>query len=133
VAWTREARITLVHRSIDIGISGLLLEPIEATEVADAVRTIAAGGVYLSSSVRLVMRRDPTCRPAPEVASTLTKREMEVLRLLGKGATYKEMAESLRVSPSTINNHLSNVREKLGAHNAIEAINKVFHENTIQA
>jgi DNA-binding CsgD family transcriptional regulator len=60
------------------------------------------------------------------VASLLTPREREVVGLLADGLEYKQIADRLKISPNTVNNHLAHVREKLGVHSAIEAINKLY-------
>ena len=55
-------------------------------------------------------------------ASTLTRREVEVLRLLAAGTGTKAMAERLHVSPVTIRNHVQNIASKLGVHSRLEAV-----------
>ena len=60
-------------------------------------------------------------REAPE-AETLTRREVEVLRLLAVGVKTREAAERLHVSPATVRNHVQNVLTKLGAHSRLEAV-----------
>ncbi len=56
----------------------------------------------------------------------LTPREQQVLDLLAEGLLYKEIADRLGVSRHTVNNHLYSIRQKLGAHTAIEAINRAY-------
>lgn len=58
----------------------------------------------------------------PPPASALTRREVEVLRLLAAGAGTKAMAEQLHVSPATIRNHVQNIGAKLGVHSRLEAV-----------
>lgn len=60
----------------------------------------------------------------PVALAGLTAREGEVLRLLATGLAYKQIADTLNVSVNTVNNHLRNIRGKLGVHNSIEAIGK---------
>jgi PAS domain S-box-containing protein len=52
----------------------------------------------------------------------LTRRELEILRLMAGGANTKALAESLHVSPATIRNHAQNIFEKLGVHSRLEAV-----------
>ena len=54
----------------------------------------------------------------------LTVREQEVLALVAAGLSYKQIADTLNISSNTVNNHLANIRRKLGVHSAIEAINR---------
>jgi two-component system, NarL family, response regulator LiaR len=55
----------------------------------------------------------------------LTPREKEVLHLLSKGMTYKEISGQIEVTPETVKKHLKNVYRKLKAKNKVEALNKV--------
>lgn len=58
----------------------------------------------------------------PTPASALTRREVEVLRLLAAGTSTKAMAERLHVSPATVRNHVQNIAGKLGVHSRLEAV-----------
>jgi DNA-binding NarL/FixJ family response regulator len=53
---------------------------------------------------------------------TLTPREQEIMRLLAEGLSSKKVAEKLFISPKTVENHRSNIMNKLGLHNTIELI-----------
>lgn len=55
----------------------------------------------------------------------LTNRELEVLALIAKGLSHKEVAEKLFVSPETVRKHLSNIYTKLNVNNKVAAINKL--------
>jgi len=59
---------------------------------------------------------------APEAASSLTRRELEVLRLMAGGTNTAAAAEKLHVSPATIRNHVQNIFGKLGVHSRLEAV-----------
>jgi DNA-binding NarL/FixJ family response regulator len=58
----------------------------------------------------------------PAGAATLTRREIEILRLIATGLRTGTIAERLHVSPATVRNHVQNIFEKLGAHNRLEAV-----------
>jgi two-component system, NarL family, response regulator LiaR len=60
-----------------------------------------------------------------DVVLLITPREKEVLHLLSKGLTYKEMSEQMEVSPETVKKHLKNIYRKLQVQNKIEALNRV--------
>ena len=57
----------------------------------------------------------------------LSKREVEILRLLGKGGSTAAIAEQLHISRTTVNNHVQHILRKLGAHNRLEAIRRAEH------
>ncbi|HUE80644.1 MAG TPA: LuxR C-terminal-related transcriptional regulator [Pyrinomonadaceae bacterium] len=61
----------------------------------------------------------------------LTERELEILRLLGKGATTARIANLLRISRTTVNNHVQHILGKLDAHTRLEAIRRAEHAGLI--
>ncbi len=100
--------------AIKAGATGYMLKSATAGEVADAVRRVAAGEpVFTASLAGLVLEefrrlagRDPS-EPA------LSPRENDVLRLVAKGYTYREIAEKLFISVKTVQNHVQNILTKL--------------------
>ena len=62
----------------------------------------------------------------PEESKLLTKKEHEVLNLLSKGHLYKEIADLLKISESTVKKHIHSIYHKLHVNNRTEAINKMF-------
>jgi PAS domain S-box-containing protein len=69
---------------------------------------------------RTMSPRDPTVESA--MVENLTRRELEVLRMLADGATTDEIADSLTISVFTARNHVANVGRKLGAHSRLETV-----------
>lgn len=72
--------------------------------------------------LRLVHERFQAPSPPPAETTTLTRRELEILRLMSSGANTKALAERLHVSPATIRNHAQNIFAKLGVHSRLEAV-----------
>lgn len=70
----------------------------------------------------LVQDRLSAPAPAPPADGSLTRRELEILRLIATGANTKVTAERLHVSPATVRNHVQNILGKLGAHSRLEAV-----------
>jgi len=103
---------------IRAGARGYVTKTISGGELADAVRRVAEGDAVFSPRLAGFVLDSFTGRsPAPEPAldpelDSLTKREMEVLRLLARGYTYREIAEELFISVKTVETHASNVLRK---------------------
>jgi DNA-binding NarL/FixJ family response regulator len=110
------------------GVCALLSRPFTDRELIAALRVAAADGVYLTPDLARFLLDDcsraPVGQQAP--AKLLTTREREILSLQADGLLYKDIAARLRLSQHTVNNHLYAIRQKLGVHSAIEAINRVY-------
>jgi PAS domain S-box-containing protein len=72
--------------------------------------------------LRLVHERLQAPSAPPEETTMLTRRELEVLRLMAGGANTRALAERLHVSPATVRNHAQNIFAKLGVHSRLEAV-----------
>ena len=96
------------------GAAGYLLKSDGAAELINAVRAIIAGKRYLSPSVApILLGRLQSSEPSLPILDLLTRREREVLRLIAQGATSKEIAERLGISPKTAQVHRDNLKQKL--------------------
>jgi len=114
-----------VFEAIKAGASGYLLKDVHDDELIDAVLAVAEGGVVLQPAVarRLVAVLRTRDRSVDELPRTnpLTDRELQVLRLVAKGLSNREVSEQLGVSARTVETHLSHVYRKLGASSRTEA------------
>jgi DNA-binding NarL/FixJ family response regulator len=103
-----------VTTALEAGASGYLLKDADADEVASAVRAAHNGEVHLDPAVtRLLAQRMRARKTAPEPVEPLTERELEVLGLLGKGSSNKEIATALSITERTARTHVSNILGKL--------------------
>ena len=108
------------------GATGYLLKSAGLAEFLDAVSRTAAGDtVFTPGLAGLVLgefRRLAVAGPAgaPEGTPKLTERETEVLRLVAKGLSYRQIAERLVLSHRTVQNHVQNTLGKLQLHNRVE-------------
>jgi DNA-binding NarL/FixJ family response regulator len=106
--------------AVKAGATGYLLKSAGRAEFLDAVRRTADGdAVFTAGLAGLVLGeyRRLAATPAPP---RLTERETEVLRLVAKGLSYKQIAERLVVSHRTVQNHVQNTLQKLQLHNRVE-------------
>jgi DNA-binding NarL/FixJ family response regulator len=108
-------------RAIDIGAKGYVSKTGDPNDLAEAVREVGNGGVYLSPEIaRSVAFARPTFAQNP--LSKLTSREMEILRLLSSGKSLSEIAWMVHSSYKTVANTSSIMRQKLGVRTSAELV-----------
>jgi len=108
----------------EAGAAGYLLKTDAPEELLDAVRAVHAGKSYLSPSIAPILLSRIT-RPRTAKHSnkfTLTRREREVLKLIGDGATSKDIALKLDISPKTAQVHRDNLKQKLNLRSTAEMV-----------
>ncbi len=111
--------------AVKAGASGYLLKSAAQAEFLDAVgRTAAGDTVFTAGLAGLVLgefrRLAVEPPPADGMAPKLTERETEVLRLVAKGLSYRQIADRLVLSHRTVQNHVQNTLGKLQLHNRVE-------------
>ncbi|MFJ6213908.1 response regulator [Streptomyces sp. NPDC092296] len=119
-----------VLEAVKSGATGYLVKSAGREELLDAVRCTAAGDpVFTPGLAGLVLGefRRLAAEPAPTDARTpapprLTARETEVLRLVAKGLSYRQIADRLVLSHRTVQNHVQNTLGKLQLHNRVELV-----------
>jgi len=119
-----------VFEALKAGASGYLLKNTGLVQLIESLKELYNGGSPMSANIarKLVtlFRSEQKETANIEVLST---RENEILQLLSKGLLYKEIADQLSISVSTVRQHIHHIYEKLHVQNRTEAINKVFGRN----
>jgi DNA-binding NarL/FixJ family response regulator len=113
-----------VLKAVKAGATGYILKSASRGEFLDAVRRTAAGDAVFSPGLAgLVLGefRRLASDPAPDTPR-LTDREAEVLRMVGTGMSYKQIAERLVLSHRTVQNHVQNTLNKLQLHNRVDLV-----------
>ncbi|WP_448627605.1 LuxR C-terminal-related transcriptional regulator [Geodermatophilus sp. URMC 64] len=105
-------RATVVG-AIAAGANGYVSKAAEPQEIVRAMRTVAAGGSYLSPTLAGYLLDDAR-------AIKLTEREVDVLRLVAAGDTDLDIAEELVISVHTVHSHLDRIRTKTGMHRRVD-------------
>jgi DNA-binding NarL/FixJ family response regulator len=114
VALTSYADDELVRGALDAGASAYVLKDADADEVTAAVRAAHRGELYLDAAVARRLMSSLGGASRDEAMEELTPRELDVLRLVGKGKANKEIAGELGISERTARTHVSNILAKLG-------------------
>jgi DNA-binding NarL/FixJ family response regulator len=126
----------LLWGAIEAGASGFVLKDSTADELISAVTAVAGGGAWFDSSVapRMLDAYRRTVAPARRSAQrleVLTDREHDVLRLLSRGATNREIADGLHVSEATVKTHVGSIFMKLGVRDRAAAIVYAFDHGVV--
>lgn len=113
-----------VFEALRAGALGYLLKDVSGAELAEAIRTVAAGGALIEPSVaRKVLAefsRLPAASPG-EPPADLTEREREILALIAQGLGNKQIAERLFLAEGTVKNYVSSILDKLGVEDRTQA------------
>jgi NarL family two-component system response regulator LiaR len=119
IALTTFLEPELVESALKAGAISYLLKDVGANKLAEAIRAAARGQPTIdSSAAHLLMQM--VGQPAP-VGEDLTERERDVLALLVRGLTNKQIAIELHLSPNTVRVYISQILDKLGVSNRTEA------------
>ncbi len=115
----------LIFDSLRNGASGYLLKNMPPAELIQAVEQVHAGGAPMSMQIarKVVNHFQQIKKPTSDVEK-LTKREQEILSLLAKGYLYKEIADQLSITLSTVRAHLHTIYEKLHVQSRTQAVVK---------
>ena len=119
-----------VFEALKAGASGYLLKNTGLVQLIESLKELHNGGSPMSANIarKLVTLFRNEQKQAPSLDS-LSHRENEILQLLSKGLLYKEIADQLAISVSTVRQHIHHIYEKLHVQNRTEAINKAFGKN----
>jgi len=124
-------------KMLEAGASGYVPKRAAPDELLTAIRAAAAHEVYLYPSLTKLLVRDyfghGSTAGEGEVAGDLTPRENEVLALLAEGASNREIADELTISPKTVARHRENIMRKLNMHSRTELVKYAIRKGMIEA
>jgi DNA-binding NarL/FixJ family response regulator len=114
-----------IQRALQAGASGYLLKSSPKNEVLDAIRSVHAGQRQVAP--------EAAARLAQNLGlEDLTRRELDVLRLIQEGSKNKQIAEQLRIAETTVNYHIKNIVEKLRANDRTHAVTIALRRGLLQ-
>lgn len=114
-----------IVNALKIGASGYLLKTIEGGELEKAIITVYEGGKSFSPIVTNILA-ETVVKPEPIAAGEITPREKEVLNLVVKGNSTKQIADQLNISIRTVESHRINMLKKMKVSNTAELIKKAL-------
>ena len=126
-----------VYDALRAGASGFLLKDVRPEQLADAVRVVATGDTRLAPAItrRLVeqyLRRPRPGTQKPAALDTLTDRELDVLRLVARGRSNQQIADTLFLGESTVKTHLTHLFAKLGLRDRAQAVVLAYETGLIE-
>ncbi|WP_312372742.1 response regulator transcription factor [Lachnoclostridium sp.] len=112
--------IEYLLRAVDIGVNGYILKDSESSVLKKAIYTIYQGETYIEPSLTPELKER---MQSPSLCNTeiLTRREVDVLKLLAEGLFNKEIAYRLSISEKTVKNHVSNIFKKISVSDRTQA------------
>lgn len=124
IALTSALESKLVVGAVKAGAIGYLLKDTQAAELRRAIKAAAAGQIQLSPQALARLLRELQTAGTPEA---LTGRETEVLHLLARGQSNKEIAQTLQIVEDTVKTHIRHILAKLGVQSRTQAVLHAMH------
>lgn len=119
-----------VFEALKAGAAGYLLKNTGLVQLIESLKELHNGGSPMSANIaRKLVTVFREQQKETESIRTLSLRENEILQFLSRGLLYKEIAEHLSISVSTVRQHIHHIYEKLHVQNRTEAINKAYGKN----
>jgi len=119
-------------KAIDIGVEGYVLKDADSSVLKKAIYKVYAGENYIDSSMVPLMNERIAQEKEKAEEDKLTRREIEVLKLLAEGLFNKEIAYKLSISEKTVKNHVSNIFKKIGVFDRTQAAVYAIKNNIVE-
>jgi DNA-binding NarL/FixJ family response regulator len=122
------SKIEYVTQAFKSGANGYIVKESAADRLIGALESVGRGEYYLDHSLSRQVVEEMIRFPERETKivdanyRSLTPREQEIMRMLASALSTKEIAEKLFISPKTVENHRTNIMDKLGLHSSIELV-----------
>ncbi|MFK7798656.1 MAG: response regulator [Aureispira sp.] len=122
-----------IKKMTQVGVEGYMLKDSTKEQIIDAVNTIMTDSHYYDERVVTLVMNNYKSTSSVSIKTPLTKREIEVCKLIVKGKTNKEIAEELVLSVNTISSHRKHIFSKLGINKAIDLAPYAYDNNWLDA
>lgn len=121
----------IISELVHIGVSGYLLKNSDKSELAEAIKKVMSGRYYFSAEVEEIIMQGVTEKKNTELI-TLTDRETEIVKLLGKEYTNEKIANELHISYRTVETHRKNIMQKTKSHNLAGLLKHAYSKGLIK-
>jgi DNA-binding NarL/FixJ family response regulator len=125
----------LVIRGLQAGARGFLLKDVSLQQLTDAIRLLASGGTLVQPAVtervRQQRQRVQCDFPSAEIPEALSGRELEILRLMARGCSNREIADALTITEGTVKNYVSGILSKMGVRDRTRAVLKALESGIL--
>jgi len=124
---------SLLHEALRAGAAGYIIKRAEESEIIHAIHAAHQGDIYVHPAMTRALLHQPVTTEHRRGSPTnpLTRRELDVLRLLAKGNTNRQIAGLLGLSMRTVENHRANLMGKLGLASRVELVNYAEEHNLL--
>ena len=132
IVLTIDNEIEYLVKALEIGCDGFILKDSDFDTLKKAIFSVYSGETYIEPSLMPLLNSSLAERDVlKEKVSDLTRREMEVLKMIASGAFNKEIALTLNISERTVKNHVSNIFKKIGVSDRTQAAVFAIKNNII--
>jgi len=125
-----------VYHAMKAGASGFLLKDASREQLAQAIRTVAAGHALLAPAITQRLIEGFCCGPAPGAATTgvrLSERELEVVHLVAQGLSNAEIAAGLCLSEATVKSHVAHILARLSLRDRVQIAIFAYEKGIVRA
>lgn len=126
--------VEYLMRAVEIGVDGYVLKDSDSSVLKRAIFNVFRGEVFIQPELAplLKIRMDEKINNLDNNVETLTKREIEVLKLIAEGLFNKEIAYNLEISEKTVKNHVSNIFKKINVSDRTQAAVYAIKNNFVE-
>ncbi|MDI9488635.1 MAG: response regulator transcription factor [Bacillota bacterium] len=120
-------------KAVEFGVDGYVVKDSSSSVLKKAIFTVLNGDTYIQPELRPILKRrmDEKASNASLIENSLTRRELEVLKLLAEGLFNKEIAYTLSISEKTVKNHVSNIFRKINVSDRTQAAVYAIKHNIV--
>ncbi len=125
---------SILKEAMHVGAAGYIIKRAVESELINAIHAVGWGEMYIHPAMTpfLVQGRSPASTSQETVVESLTRREMEILRLVAQGYSNRQVAEKMTVSVRTVESHRTNLMGKLALRGRVELVRYAMEHGLLE-